>query len=131
MKDSVIVDLSKRIDVSGDSTLKIIDFSGDTLLVKYTDKNISQENDGSEGNRRFKKLWRELNLGYDFINNYATPRIQYSLMLVVNGDKLSVKSNGNHHEKDLFTFGFMSWRKVAYALPWDYEPYEDEAITGL
>ncbi len=101
-------------------------------MIKYTDKNFTKtDEDSKDRTRRLRKLWRELNLGYDFIDNYPTPQIQYSLVLLLKGDELSIKSNGNHHEKDLFISGFMWWREVAYALPWDYDSYEDEAILRM
>lgn len=74
---------------------------------------------------RMKEPGSTLN-SYDFIQAGAVPE-KYSLMYLLRGENITIRENGFiENTLDLFYEGFLADSRLAYDLPWDYDPVYDE-----
>lgn len=63
---------------------------------------------------------------YDFIQAGAVPE-KYSLMYLLSGENITIRENGFiENNLNLFYEGFLADNRLAYDLPWDYDPIPDE-----
>lgn len=126
--DSIPLNLSAT-PVPG-TTEKILQMGKDTLLVKFyrlADKEFS------DIEKRVQPRYRELSpdqaILYNFFRDYKPSPFQYSIFYLVSGDSLAIEPEGLYRKaSDLFTDGYMAWKKMAHLLPWDYDPSEDKAL---
>ncbi|HEY0065814.1 MAG TPA: carboxypeptidase-like regulatory domain-containing protein [Flavisolibacter sp.] len=126
--DSIPLNLSVA-PVPG-TTEKILKMGTDTLLVSFY---RLADKDFTDIEKRVQPRYRELPpdqaILYNFFRDYKPSPFQYSLFYLVSGDALSIEPDGIYRKaSDLFTDGYMAWKKMAHLLPWDYDPSEDKAL---
>ena len=125
--DSVKLEMDTRI--LGDKTdeIRALQFSGDTLLVRYQDTiDAAVKAPDVKRAKNYKRLPQELKVNYNFFRNYKPSLYQFTMLYLLDGDYLTIEKNGYYREIDyLFEDGYMAWKKVAYLLPWDYDPRGD------
>jgi hypothetical protein len=109
---------------------KVLKMGTDTLLVSFY---RMADKDFPEVEKRVQPRYRELPPDqatvYNFFREYRPTPFQYSLLYLVSGDALAIEPDGLYRKaSDLFTDGYMAWKKMAHLLPWDYDPAEDKAL---
>lgn len=127
--DSVRFNL-KAVPVAGKEE-KVWKIGADTLLVSFyrkADKEFSEIE--KQVQPRYRELPPDQAVVYNFFRDYKPTHNQYSLFHLVSGEALTIEPGGIYSKaSDLFTDGYMAWKKMAHLLPWDYDPAEDKAVV--
>lgn len=126
--DSILLNLSAT-PVPG-AKEKVLQMCSDTVLVKFY---RMADKDFPDVEKRVQPRYRELPpdqaIVYNFFREYRPSPFQYSILYLVSGESLAIEPDGIYSKaSDLFTDGYMAWKKMAHMLPWDYDPLEDRAM---
>jgi hypothetical protein len=126
--DSVLLNLSATPVPGG--TEKLLKMGKDTLLVRFYRMGDKEFTDIEKRIQpRYRELPPDQAIVYNFFREYRPSPFQYSLLYLVSGDSLTLEPDGIYRKaSDLFTDGYMAWKKMAHLLPWDYDPLEDKAM---
>jgi hypothetical protein len=124
--DSVFINAEKRIETG--PTVKKFLFGADTLLIIYNGKRDSAFIGNSSKAAKIRGLSRDIRQQYNFFRHYTVTDNQYSLLRLMNGTKINFEANGFVSGALLHQDGYMSWKKIAQQLPWDYDPKVDSEL---
>ncbi|HYC30432.1 MAG TPA: hypothetical protein VEB42_16470, partial [Chitinophagaceae bacterium] len=122
--DSVRVNVEDRrmTDTAGMVRLNL---NRDTFLLEY-DPSANQDV-SSRQLKRWASLKDPGQYEDEVYNFLQRPKYEnrYSLLTLTSGDALYIRDNGKVENSTLLTQGLLAVRRMAYDLPWDYEPIKD------
>ena len=125
--DSIYMNMDERLLGDATEEIRALNFGTDTLLVRFRDTiEIAWSDRSGKRAKHYKQLPEELKVSYNFFRSYKPSRYQFTMLYLLAGEFLTIEKNGYYREIDyLFEDGYMAWKKLAYLLPWDYDPAND------
>jgi hypothetical protein len=129
--DSIKIETKERISFAERNT-KLLTFNNDTLLVMYNGKPPANydEDDLVSDKATGKLSQKHLPASYSFFNDYNAAGKQYSILSLSKLNAINIERTGRVQQGgNLFADGYMTWTRLAYLLPWDYDPAADVVKT--
>jgi len=100
---------------------------GDSLLLSYKEaKGKALPDNALKKWARMKEPGSSLHNNYDFLKA-GNGQAKYTLLYLLSGSRIAIRQNGYVEENgSLFMEGYLAGNRLAYDLPWDYDPEADE-----
>lgn len=71
------------------------------------------------------------NTAYDFFQDVTRSTVLYSIAYTLGADRIAIEKKGGVLNADQLYFeGYLSGRRMAFSLPWDYDPRPDRLLLG-
>ncbi|MBL7747882.1 MAG: carboxypeptidase-like regulatory domain-containing protein, partial [Chitinophagaceae bacterium] len=99
----------------------------DSLLLAYKEaKGKALPDNALKKWARMKEPGSSLHSDYDFLKA-GNGQTKYTLLYLLSGSRIAIRQNGYVEEnRSLFMEGYLAGNRLAYDLPWDYDPAADE-----